>query len=325
MILEIEHHLSFDYDAFIRESFIELRMQPKTTEHQTLASFVLAVGPPSTIARYRDWNDNAVHHFTVTQYHNRIAVEGRALVRTHPAAPAATGLADPVPLADVPPSLYDFMQLAGPVRPSAALSDLHQEVRRGAGATLGDLVGAAGAALAGRFEYQKNVTRYDSTTDDFLKLGAGVCQDFAHLMLGLLRLSHVPCRYVSGYLHVDPQAGEAAQSHAWLEVYSPDRGWVPFDPTHNRAVDERYVVVGHGRHYDDVPPNKGIFRGNARETLTAEVYTRPSADKAVSTLHEEVAQIDLPVFQEIPERRRATGFDVAMAPAIQQQEQDEQQ
>jgi transglutaminase-like putative cysteine protease len=323
MILEVEHHLSFDYDAFIRESFIELRMQPKTTEHQTLASFVLSVGPPSTIARYRDWNDNAVHHFTVTQYHNRIAVEGRALVRTHPVALAAAELADPLPLVDVPPSLYDFVQLTGPVRAGAALTDLHQEVRRGAGATLGDLVRAAGAALSGRFEYQKNVTRYDSTTDDFLKLGAGVCQDFAHLMLALLRLSRVPCRYVSGYLHVDPRAGEAAQSHAWIEVYAPGRGWVPFDPTHNRDIDEHYVVVGHGRHYEDVPPNKGIFRGNARETLTAEVYTRTSADKAVSTLHEEVAQIDLPVFQEIPERRRATALDAALAAAIQQQ-QDEQ-
>ena len=74
MFLEVEHHLSFDYSAFIRESYLELRMQPKTTPDQTLSSFVLAVGPPSAIARYRDWNDNAVHHFTVTNYHDRIAV-----------------------------------------------------------------------------------------------------------------------------------------------------------------------------------------------------------------------------------------------------------
>ena len=101
---------------------------------------------------------------------------------------------------------------------------------------------------------------HDSTTEDFLKIGGGVCQDFAHLMLALLRLRQVPCRYVSGYLHVERKKREPSQSHAWVEFHSPTAGWVPFDPAHNRPVDDRYVVAGHGRHYDDVPPNKGIPR-----------------------------------------------------------------
>jgi len=321
MFLEVEHHLSFDYDAFVRESFIELRMQPKTTADQTLSSFVLAVGPPSAIARYRDWNDNAVHHFTVTHYHNRLAVAGRSLVHTHPVAPPVTSLTDPLPLAEVPAALHDFTHLTGPVRASAELARFHREVSAAGGPTLGERVLALSALVSARFEYQKNVTRYDSTTDDFLSLGAGVCQDFAHLTLGLLRLSGIPCRYVSGYLHVGPRTSEASQSHAWVEVYSPRRGWVPFDPTHNRQIDEHYVVVGHGRHYEDVPPNKGIFRGNARETLTAEVYTRVSAQKPVSALHEEIAQIDLPVFQEIPERRGEFVFNPTVVAALQQQEE----
>jgi hypothetical protein len=94
---------------------------------------------------------------------------------------------------------------------------------------------------------------------------------------------------------------------------------VSFDPTHHRAVDERYVVVGHGRDYDDVPPNKGIFRGSAREHLRAEVRTRVSAHKTISTLHEEVEDIDLPVFQEIPERKRDWVTTAAEHEAGQQQ------
>src|SRR5262245_25763377 len=325
MFIEIAHHLSFDYNAFIRESFLELRMQPKTTADQTLSSFVLAVGPPTAIARYRDWNDNAVHHFTVTHYHNRIAVEGRSGVHTHPVGPAAGSLADPLPLAGVPGALYDFTELAGPVRPSAAMRELHRGAAGGANGTLGALIQALGRAVSTRFEYQKNVTRFDSTTDDFLRLGAGVCQDFAHLMLGLLRLSGAPCRYVSGYLHVSPRDGEASQSHAWVEVFSPEHGWGPFDPTHNRQVDERYVVVGHGRHYEDVPPNKGIFRGNAEERLTAEVYTRAASQKPVSALLEEIAQIELPVFQEIPERRGEYVYDPRRAAILHQQEERQQQ
>jgi transglutaminase-like putative cysteine protease len=161
----------------------------------------------------------------------------------------------------------------------------------------------------------------DSSTDDFLSVEAGVCQDFAHLALGLLRLRQIPCRYVSGYLHVDSTEGEIAQSHAWIEFFSPTRGWIPFDPTQNRELDERYVVVGHGRHYEDVPPNRGIFRGNARETLTAEVYTRVSAQKDVSTLREEIEAIDLPVFQEIPDRTRSWSAIVADDAIVQQQQQ----
>jgi transglutaminase-like putative cysteine protease len=324
VFLEIEHTLSLGYDAYIRESFLELRMQPKSTADQTLQSFVLAVGPPTKIARYRDWNGNAVHHFTIVHFHDRIEVVARSAVNTHPAAPGLAAMTDARPSPETPYPLLDFLAFDGPVRSSAALRRFSQGVPAAPTSRLGDIVAACGQHIREHLTYRKNVTRYDSTTDDFLDVGAGVCQDFTHLMLGLLRLRHIPCRYVSGYLHVAPAAGETAQSHAWVEVYSPARGWVPFDPTHDRPIDERYVAVGHGRHYEDVPPNKGIFRGNAKEALTAEVYTRPSAQKDVSTLREEIESIDLPVFQEIPERTRDWTVAVSDAHIAQQQEQQQQ-
>lgn len=303
MFLEIEHTLSLGYDAFIRESFLELRMQPKTTADQTLQSFVLAVGPPTKISRYRDWNGNAVHHFTIVHYHDRIEVVARSAVSTHPVAPGLDAVTDVRPLPEPPYPLLDFLAFDGPVRPGAAMRKFSQGVVVAPTATLGEVVRACGRHIRAHFAYRKNVTRYDSTTDDFLALGAGVCQDFTHLMLGLLRLRQIPCRYVSGYLHVLPRDGEAAQSHAWIEFHSPTVGWVPFDPTHNREVGDRYVVVAHGRHYDDVPPNKGIYRGNADETLQTEVRTQEATPKDISALHEEMEQIDVPVYQEVPERR----------------------
>jgi transglutaminase-like putative cysteine protease len=303
VFIEIEHTLSLTYDAFIRESFLELRMQPKTTADQTLQSFVLAVGPPTKISRYRDWNGNVVHHFTIVHFHDRIEVVARSAVSTHPAAPALAAVADTRPHPEPPYPLLDFLAFDGPVRAGVALRRFARGVTAPLTAPLGEQVRACGRHVREHFSYRKNVTRYDSTTDDFLAAGAGVCQDFAHLMLGLLRLRRIPCRYVSGYLHAPPQ-GEAAQSHAWVEFYSPTAGWVPFDPTHNREIDGHYVAVGHGRHYDDVPPNKGIYRGNADEVLRTEVRTRTSAPKDISALHEEMEQIDVPVYQEIPERRR---------------------
>lgn len=321
MFLEIEHTLSLGYDAFIRESFLELRMQPKTTADQTLSSFVLAVGPPTKISRYRDWNGNAVHHFTIVHYHDRIEVVARSAVSTHPVAPGLDAVTDVRPLPEPPYPLLDFLAFDGPVRPGAAMRKFSQGVVVAPTAPLGEVVRACGRHIRAHFTYRKNVTRYDSTTDDFLALGAGVCQDFTHLMLGLLRLRRIPCRYVSGYLHVLPREGEAAQSHAWIEFHSPTLGWVPFDPTHNREVGDRYVVVAHGRHYDDVPPNKGIYRGNADETLRTEVRTQEATPKDISALHEEMEQIDVPVYQEVPERRGDRLRQAAEEIAAQDQQQ----
>ena len=323
VFLDVQHHLWLEYDEFIRESFIELRLQPKTTQTQAVASFVLAAGPPTRISRYRDWNDNVVHHFAVTHYHDRLEVQSRSLVETRLPLFALRSIEDAGPPGQLSHDLQDWLFLDGPLRHTPRLEEFAAGLGVPGRAPLGEQVRRISAAMAGTFTYRKNVTRYDSTTEEFLELRAGVCQDFTHLMLALLRLRGLPCRYVSGYLHVEGSDVEPAQSHAWVEFHSPSAGWVPFDPTHDREIDERYVVVAHGRHYDDVPPNKGIYRGNARETLRAEVRTQVTAGKGVVDLHEEIRHIDLPVFQEPPERRRPFERVITRAEeaAIQQQQQ----
>jgi len=320
MRLDVEHRFAFGYDAYISESFLELRVQPKTTADQTVGSFVLAVGPPTRVHRYVDWNDNVTHHFTITRFHDRIEVASRSLVTTHPVPRSLAGLADAVP-ADLPYGLLDFLAFGGPVQLTPALRSAHKAAAPPRGTPLGEHVLVLGRYLAGRFEYRKDVTDYDSTTEHFLELEAGVCQDFAHLMLGLLRLSGIPCRYVSGYLHVERTRREASQSHAWIEFWAPSVGWIPFDPTHDRPIDECYVVVGHGRHYDDVPPNKGIYRGVARESLHAEVFTQVSAATALPQLTNETRPIPLQTYREAPARRP----DRVGLPVEDEQQQQQQQ
>lgn len=319
MLLDVEHRFAFGYDAYISESFLELRVQPKTTADQTVSSFVLAVGPPTRVHRYLDWNDNVTHHFTITRFHDRIEVASRSVVRTHPTVRPLAQLGDTVPAPDLPYALLDFLAFDGPVKLTPALRAAHKAAAPRS-VPLGEHVLALGRYIGSRFEYQKDVTKYDSTTEHFLKLEAGVCQDFAHLMLGLLRLSGIPCRYVSGYLHVERARREPSQSHAWIEFWAPSRGWIPFDPTHDRAIDERYVVVGHGRHYDDVPPNKGIYRGIARETLHAEVHTQVSTATSLPQLTSETRPIPLQTYREAPARRPTSD-----ALPIEDEQQQQQQ
>src|SRR4029434_7238545 len=133
-------------------------------------------------------------------------------------------------------------------------------------------------------------------------------------------LGRIACWYASAYIHVEREQKEPSQSHAWVELHSPSAGWVPFDPTHNRAVDERYVVVGHGRHYDDVPPNKGIYRGAAKETLRADVHTQPSSAPTLPQLTIETRPIPLQTFREAPARRPVSAA-VQLADEEQQQQQ----
>src|SRR5262249_60079205 len=162
------------------------------------------------------------------------------------AGPLGVG-APPMAVDDVPYALTDFLAFDGPLRLTPALRESHAAVALPPGAGVGEQVLAMGRALRERFEYQKDVTRYDSTTEDFLKLGRGVCQDFAHLMLGWLRLSDIPCRYVSGYLHIDRKKREPSQSHAWVEFHAASAGWGAFGPPHARPHYRRYRVGGAGR------------------------------------------------------------------------------
>lgn len=326
MPLDIEHHLTFEYDAFVRESIMELRVEPRSSQHQTVRSFAIAVGPPSKVFRYVDWNGNLVHHFGIADYHDRIEVVTRSLVDVHPGYPPPDTLTDRLPFAESRGELHDFTVFGGPVRRSPALESVEATLPVAAAAPLGEQLRGIGHFLFEGFTYQKEVTDYQSTTDDVLSHRSGVCQDFAHVMLALLRLRGIPARYVSGYVHIERDG--FAQSHAWVEAYSPQRGWVPFDPTHDRVPDECYAVVAVGRHYDDVSPNRGIYRGGAKERLRAEVRTRRVERGDLPGLREEVGQIDLPVFRELPPGGATAARTAQQHPEadpLQQQQQQQQQ
>jgi len=117
-------------------------------------------------------------------------------------------------------------------------------------------------------KYEKGATDVTTTAEEALMLGRGVCQDFSHLMLAACRTQKIPARYVSGYLYNN---GHSAASHAWVDVYLLGEGWLSLDPTHNCEQGAEYVRVAVGRDYADVPPTRGIFVGNSKETMDVKV------------------------------------------------------
>jgi transglutaminase-like putative cysteine protease len=128
------------------------------------------------------------------------------------------------------------------------------------------------------FDYVPNSTKVDSLIDDALQARQGVCQDFAHIMISLIRQLKIPCRYVSGYLYHEDKAHDrspAGATHAWLEAYLGDAGWVAFDPTNNLLGCERHIRVALGRDYADVPPTRGVYKGEAESELSVMVAVSP--------------------------------------------------
>ena len=129
------------------------------------------------------------------------------------------------------------------------------------------------------FSYVKKSTAVNSPIEHALRSRQGVCQDFAHIMIALVRNARIPCRYVSGYLyHSSENAHPSADgaTHAWVEALLPGVGWVGFDPTINRLVGERHIRTAIGRDYADVPPTMGVMKGKADTQLQVRVRVTPS-------------------------------------------------
>jgi transglutaminase-like putative cysteine protease len=129
------------------------------------------------------------------------------------------------------------------------------------------------------FEYEPRSTRVDSPIDEAIVSGKGVCQDFAHTMIALLRHVRIPARYVSGYLYrgrEDHDRSTPDATHAWVDVFVPHLGWVGFDPTNNLVAHHRHIRTAVGRDYADVPPTHGVFRGSTDSELYVAVHVEAS-------------------------------------------------
>jgi transglutaminase-like putative cysteine protease len=263
MILRVEHTTEFHYDEPIVEAYTELRLRPLEGGGQHCSSFRLATEPFGLRVReYHDHFGNDVHHFDVLESHERLAVTAVSEVMT---PEWFTGdRRQPTPL-----ELYDFLTPTAYTPFAGAVTDLakrHAKVDSGF-----ERASALMAAVRGKLVYEPGATDVQTRADEVLALGRGVCQDFAHVMLAACRCVGIAARYVSGYLYDPTLEGDNAASHAWVDIWDEERGWIALDPTHDRGQTESYVRVAVGRDYADVPPTRGVYKGAANETLSVRV------------------------------------------------------
>jgi transglutaminase-like putative cysteine protease len=267
---EIFHRTHYDYAAPVRESSNELRLQPLSNEQQTVDSFLLKVLPTTRLRHYHDLYSNCVHHFELIEPHRTLTIESHLRVTTHAlprlprdARPATTERLKEAMKAE---RCYDFTQASRYVDDSPETWRLAVDATQGE-ADLWQQSLRLMAFVHGHLTYESSSTRVHTHAREVLQQRRGVCQDFAHVMLGLCRSMKIPALYVSGYLATEA----ASATHAWVEVFIPGHGWQPLDPTHNRQPDETYVKIAVGRDYADVPPVSGTYKGTTERQMSVQV------------------------------------------------------
>jgi transglutaminase-like putative cysteine protease len=284
MRFHVTHRTQYEYRAPASESFAELRVWPRDTATQKVLKRKLTLDPPAPVDHYVDYFGNHVEFFSLPFRHHRLSVEASAEVVTFPPPDLSEALAVTVGEAyqifnSQMFRLFDFLQPTEAVPLGEVLRPVKQRFFE-AGATLGDSLLALNAWIHRRFTYQPGATEISTPLAQVLKQRSGVCQDFAHLMLALLRSARLPARYVSGYIEpYDPEktSGEligAAASHAWVEVFLPGGAWFGLDPTNDQPAGERHVVVAVGRDYHDVAPMRGTYKGAHDQKLEVIVSVR---------------------------------------------------
>jgi transglutaminase-like putative cysteine protease len=266
--LRVRHRTGYSYAGEVKSSFNEARMTPLTDGSQVTLESRIEVIPPASTYRYRDYWGTDVTSFDIHTPHSELVVTATSVVETYLRAPEPGGLswAD-LRSEPIPDRQAEWLGLTPRTDPDGELADL---ARSAAGSSApADAAVACVMAVRESMEYVAGATGVHSTGLDAWRERKGVCQDFAHISLAMLRSLGLPARYVSGYLH--PRAAAtigdtvAGESHAWVEWW--DGTWIGYDPTNGKPVGEQHVAVARGRDYDDVTPLKGIYSGPKSSAL----------------------------------------------------------
>lgn len=281
MRYRIIHTTRFAYAAPAYDSQNEVRLKPWDRDGQRCVEFALSASAPASIFPFDDFFGNRTHSLSVSAPHRELEIVARSIVELEPPAePHACGVTFAEFLKDDSSrgrAFFEYLEESRYIPFSERLRRFFWMAHPEENEDVAAHVARMARYVRDQFEYETGATHVHSSLNDILASGGGVCQDFAHLTIGMLRLAGVPARYVSGYL-APPAAGDGAidvtaqASHAWLEAWLPGQGWCGFDPTHRCATDGRHVGIAVGRDYADVPPLRGVFRnGGAAATMSVEL------------------------------------------------------
>jgi transglutaminase-like putative cysteine protease len=285
MLFEISHTTRYIYPSPVSNCLNEVRLTPRTFPGQTVRESSIRVDPEPAFMRHRvDYYGNDVTSFEVFEKHERLEATAISVVEVQPSGnqelpiitwedaqrriaaqddPECVSASEFIFDSPYVPSVVQLQEYAQKIfLPERPLAEAAIELTH---------------AIHSDFKYRPKSTSIDVALTDVMRQRRGVCQDFAHVMIGALRSQRLAARYVSGYVRPGPKVQGAQASHAWVAVFIPGAGWIGFDPTNDLMISDSHVTLAWGRDYGDVAPVKGITLGGAGHTVEVEVYVRPAA------------------------------------------------
>lgn len=282
MKLQVCHLTHYTYQEAVAKSVNEIRLTPRTDDRQRCHSHSITIEPEVSLYPYKDYFGNTAHYFSVPFPHSRLSIKSCSIVETDEEETPETNR---IPYAVEREILLEekfqneyaeYLIETDYTRITAELKHFKNiSIHEDEAGSIYQLLEAISHAIHANFTYDPKATQVSTTVVETLRLKRGVCQDYAHLMIALCRMLHIPARYVSGYqflgdLNADDSIFQHA-SHAWVEAYVPLIGWLGFDPTSNGKINWRYVTLGKGRDYSDIVPVKGIYQGTDHQQLEVAV------------------------------------------------------
>jgi transglutaminase-like putative cysteine protease len=271
----VRHRTEFEYSEWIVGNVNTLHLEPRNFLFQKTIGSVVRVLPPTRLTRFTDLFGNITHTYEIATQHKRMVVESQIKVMNLPLVIPNEGYSGGMDFYSSPEirdRCREYLQESRWVsitpeilEQAVEISDSHDAVFEKTSAIM--------RWIYSEFSYEPGTTDAETHMEQSFSLRKGVCQDFAHVMLGMCRSLGIPARYASGYIYTgakDDLVGAQA-SHAWCEAYLPETGWIGFDPTNAVLADERYIKIAVGRDYGDVAPILGSYRGNAHCTMAVTV------------------------------------------------------
>jgi len=270
-LFQIVHITKYKYSLPVKESINEVRLFPHNFDNQDVLQHQLIVTNNPNIQISNDYYGNQVGIFNILEAHQEMSIESRMLVRVnHSLKIPDIDYSIVADLEEYKSKSIALLRLSYPevIQNQQELKQILVDIGC-EHAPIVEIAQKCSDYIFRNFTYTKGITNVETTVDEILSLRSGVCQDFAHILLQLLRSLGIPSRYVSGYIcpNKDGLRGEGA-THAWVEVYTTQAGWLGIDPTNNIWTMDNHVKLAVGRNFCDCTPVKGTFNGIAKQTLS---------------------------------------------------------
>lgn len=282
----IKHLTQYTYSGTVIDAANKILLYPVTDAFQKVIAQKININTNPTIENHFDYFNNKVGSFMIAEPHNRLTIESDLEVDVYPRLFPEDSTEASLQWAALKERIHDtafidfykYKPFSGSQEVTSFLKTFDKTT-----VTPYQFLQALSRFIFDEFKYIKGITSVTTTLDEVWKLKSGVCQDFTNFMLQAARMMGIPARYVSGYLcpYESISRGEGA-THAWIEAYIPEYGWLGFDPTNNIIATEHHVRLAVGRDYNDCAPVKGVFRGKVKDTLIVKVTvdtTRQSSEK----------------------------------------------